>query len=105
MTPQGTDDAADEPEDDPGDDTADAGGDGGPAPAVPASMRQSLAIMALLAMAAGLLIAIVSIMDAISTWLKPRYVDLAQGAFGLVLAGASLVALAWIAREWEPPEG
>lgn len=74
-----------------------------PATPIPAQLRGAVAVIVLLALAAGLLIAIVSIMDAIGTWLKPRYADLAQGAFGLVLAGASLAALAWIAREWDAP--
>lgn len=100
MTPD-PDDEAPEPEthadeDAPGDDVS--------AP-ISAQLRQAVAIIVLVALAAGLLIAIVSIMDAIGTWLKPRYADLAQGAFGLVLAGSSLAALAWIAREWDAPDG
>jgi hypothetical protein len=79
-----------------GPDAAAEGGD--PREGMGEATRQVLVGLAVVALATGLFIAVVSAMDAISTWLRPEWVPLAQTALGLVLAIGSLAALAYLVR-------
>lgn len=79
-------------DDDPWDPTPEGGGMG-------ETTRHALTGLAIVALATGLFIVVVSAMDAFSTWLQPRWVPVAQTAFGLVLVVGSVVALGWLVRQ------
>lgn len=64
--------------------------------------RQVLVGLAVVALATGLFISVVSAMDAISTWLEPHWVPVAQAAFGLAIVVGSMAALGWLRRQGEP---